>query len=330
MRKIFQLGGVLGLCFNTDNIDLSIFEGKLLGAYLPDGRIAMLQSMEIVFHKPDFSNIGDVAAHRASVVNLVFSDKYNDNENVSFEVNGAYFWRFLESVPEPFRILSDDNQTESYINESLKTVMLAARYVYKTCFINTTMENACVPPLSCLLDLETGSFHVVEALTLPDEERKIISGIVDKKLETLDLTVFVSEFVDGMLADGYLIHGFKSVGGGMMSPEFTPAKWDKAKHKTASDYLSELSCHTIGNCPAYTGWSEFLSYKLKDLVSQTFDELIATNVFQSNSDLTCAKKILESDGDLFEIQGANESVDIIASRAIVAMGQYLESLGSRH
>lgn len=327
MRKMFRLGGALGLCFTTDNIDLSMFKEKPLAAYLPDGRIAKLQSMEIVFHKPDFSNIVDFSAHRASIVNFVFCDAYD--EDISFEVNGAYFWRFLESVPEPFRILSDDNQKESYINESLETVMMVARYLYQYCFIDTTMDNSCAPPLTCTLDFESYSFDVVEALTLPDEERSIISSIINEKLNTLDLTVFVTEFVDNMLVDGYLIHSFKSVEGGLR-PDFTPANWDKTKHKVARDYLSELSSHTADNCPAYTRWSEFLNNQLKELVNRLFNELFTIDELKGRGDLTCAQAIIKSNGDLFEIQGANESVDIVSNRAIIAMGQYLESLDNHH
>ncbi|MBE8232338.1 MAG: hypothetical protein HAW67_01290 [Endozoicomonadaceae bacterium] len=328
MRKMFQLGGALGLCFTTDNIDLSMFKEKPLAAYLPDGRIAKLQSIELVFHKPDFSNIFDMGAHRASIVNFVFCDAHD--EKTSFEASGAYFWRFLESVPEPFRILSDDKQNESYINESLQTVMMVARHLYQSCFIDTTTENSCPPPLTCMLDLESYSFDVVEPITLPIEERSIISSIINLTINALDLTVFVTEFVDNMLVDGYLIHKFKSVEGGVI-PDFTPANWDKTKHKVARDYLSELSSHPVSdNCPAYTRWSEFLNKQLKELVNKLFNELFTIDKLKDRSDLTCAQAIIKSNGDLFEIQGANESVDIVSNRVIIAMGQYLESLDSRH
>jgi len=80
-------------------------------------------------------------------------------------VNGAYFWRFLESVPEQFRVLSENNQTESFLNESLEAVMIATRLAYQACFTDTTMENSCAPPLTCTLDFETCTFSVTEALS---------------------------------------------------------------------------------------------------------------------------------------------------------------------
>ncbi|MEH6467268.1 MAG: hypothetical protein V7722_06520 [Porticoccus sp.] len=327
MRKMFHMGSALGLCFKPENIDLSVFTAEPLGAVLPDGRVAYLRQMEIVFYKPNYSDPFDCGAHRASVVNLKFCDQLS--KDIEFEVSGAYFWRFLESVPEDFRILTNNNTKESYINDSLEVIMMAARYAYQTCFVDTTMENTCVPPLSCSLDFETGDYSVIEAMTLPEDERRLISGLVNEKLNQIDLTVFANEFVDNMLIDGYLIHGFKSVEGGI-SPKFTAAKWSKTKHKNLSDYLCELSPHTYENCPAYIRWSEFLNTKLQNLVKKLFDELFTIDTLKGKNELTEAQMILENDGNLFEIQGANESVDAVYDRAIIVMGQYMESLEHSH
>jgi hypothetical protein len=327
MRKIFKVGGALGLRFERNNIDLKMFKEMPLGITLPDSRRAELQVIEIIFQKPDFSDIADTSAHRASTVNITFVDEYR--EEVTFEVSGAYFWRFLESVPEQFRVLSENNTKESYINESLEAVMQVARHVYHMCFIDTTMENACPPPESCRLELKTGNINVVRPLVLPEAERVGINKIVDKEIGRIDLTVFSSDFVDDMLKSGYLTREFKSEGEYIV-PTFEPTPWDKDKHKVINDYLSELSDRSNDDCPAYLQWSELFNVKLKAVVRLSFDAIFNKSELNNLMEFPTAQRILQCDGDLFEVQGANEAVDQIYSRAISSASQYLLTASSKH
>lgn len=317
----------MGLCFSEKNINLEEFKGKPLGAYLPDGSLAKLQSIEIEFHKPDFSDIADYAAHRATSVNISFVDRSGSVK--TFKASGAYFWRFLESVPEPFRILSEDNTTESYINESLETVMHIARYVYRSCFVDTTFENTSIPPLSCTLDFETFTYSVKKANRLPESESKIISSLVNDKINKLDVSEFATGFVDGMLKDGYLIRSYKA-DGDLMIPDFKPASWDTEKHSVLSDYLSELSHHTHDDCPAYMIWSSVLDSKVKSLIRNLFSELFTIETLKQRDDLPMAYAIVGARDELFAIQGANESVDVLSNRVFIAIDSYLTAMGKRH
>ncbi|MCF2900966.1 hypothetical protein L1267_11175 [Pseudoalteromonas sp. OFAV1] len=326
MRKMFQLGGPLGLCFNQERIDLSFLKDEPLGAILPDGLLYKLIGMEIIFYKPDFSDIADSSAHRATHVKLNFKNENDDK--TEFEIQGPYFWRFLESVPEPFSTNPLETEDESYINGSLRAVMNLARYLYQGCFVDTTIENACPPPISCYLNFEDLNVTVKEALVLPDNESKIVSGEINQKISGLDLSLFADKFVDDMLQKGYLIHGFKKTDGGIR-PDFTPASWDNSKHKVIRDYLSELSSYSIGNCPAYTLWSEYLKYKLKVWAEQLFNQTFSLNNLQDRDDLPVAKRIVESGDNLFEIQGSNESVDLMMNRVLVELSKFLESKNNK-
>lgn len=327
MRKIFQLGGPLGLCFAPGKIDLSTFAEHLCAFTLPDGDLATLQSMLIDFYTPDFSDIGDVSAHRASNVTLSFRKK--DDSIVSLDINGVFYWKFIEAVPPEFRSESSTPQEESYINESLDFAMELTRVIYQYCFVNTTMENACPPPLKCNLDMENMTFTVKNRNVLPDKEKDIISSIVDKKINSIDLTDFASNFVDEMLKDGYLIHGFKDYGE-YLRPDFTPATWDKDKHKVASDYFAELSHHSTPTCPAYTRWSEVLTNRVKDKVKSLFADLFNADTLAGNADLPTAFEIAKGKEDLFVIQGANKSVDIVRDRTVIAIDQHLSAASKPH
>lgn len=327
MRKIFQLGGIMGVCFSPDKIDLSIFKGKVLNVRLPDGKSAAFVSMEIVFQTPNFSDPSDFGAHRASSVTLSFLNVTGGI--VDFELSGAYFWRFLEAVPDPFRILSNNNQTESYINEALEQLMPVARHLYHGCFVDTTPQNICPPPESCKINLVDLTFSVTDRLTLPDKERVIIRKMVNENIDNLDLAMFSADFADGMLADGYLSRDFVSEGE-YLRPVFTPEKWCAEKHKQAHDYLQGLSKHSEPGCPAYITWYDVLKLKTDALVKGLFAELFTLDALQSRDDLSGAKAILENNIDLFDVEGANDAADKVSERAIIAIEQYIGSLADRH
>jgi len=327
LRKIFNVGGILGLTFNKESIDLSQLKGVVLSVELPNKSIGFLKSIEVIFHKPDFSDPFDSSAHRASVVNFLFVNEHD--EYSLFEVSGTYFWRFIESAPEPFKALPYDGLEDRYLNDSLENIMKLARKIYLSSFIPTTMENACSPPISCKYNFQEASCEVIEATTLPREESRIISSIIGQKIDSLILTGFVSKFVDKMLLDGYLTHSYEQEGKAI-TPVFTITKWDNEKHKVVNDYLSELSPYGAHDCPAYLIWRQILSNEIKIIAEKLFNKYFTLESIKGREDLKCAIDILSNNEDLFEIQGANESIDAIYKRTIIAMTQYLEALEKPH
>lgn len=184
----------------------------------------------------------------ADTEHIASSVEFRFRNGKQLKINGAYFWKFLDSVPPEL-----DNGHGKYLDSNPYThgetewMMRRFRVVYESCFATGDYEKLWAgPPERAEFDIKRGRYSAKAQAGVSNQAWERLEGVLASVSAemTPSLLPVIQALASRARDSGYMEFDYRKEGR-YVRPTYTPARWEAPYAIAVKDFLNAFSNESV-------------------------------------------------------------------------------------